>query len=103
VQHIPGKANALADALLRPSGINQEKDDNQGVVILPLEKFITIAIAKAKLDEQTKRSIMTLVHDHHTAGNPGRDEMIHKAQQYTQWEGMNQWIADYVKGCTTCQ
>ena len=27
VQHIPGKANTLANALLRPPGINQGKDD----------------------------------------------------------------------------
>ncbi len=103
VQHIPGKANTSADVLSRPPGIDQGKDDNQGIVILPLEKFITITMVKAGPDEQTKRSIMTLVHDHHTAGHPGRDKTIRKAQQHTQWEGMNQWIVDYVKGCATCQ
>jgi hypothetical protein len=46
---------------------------------------------------------MVLVHDHHTAGHPGRDETIRKAKQRLQWPGMNQWITDYVKGCAICQ
>jgi Integrase zinc binding domain len=46
---------------------------------------------------------MTQVHDHPSAGHPGRDETIRKAKQHLQWEGMNQWIANYVKGCATCQ
>ena len=46
---------------------------------------------------------MTLIHDHPTAGHPGRDEMIQKATKVLPWTGMRQWIADYVKGCATCQ
>jgi hypothetical protein len=46
---------------------------------------------------------MVLVHDHHTAGHPERDETIRKAKQQLQWPGMNQWITDYVKGCAICQ
>jgi Integrase zinc binding domain len=46
---------------------------------------------------------MAQVHDHPLAGHSGRDETIRKAKQHLQWEGMNQWIADYVKGCATCQ
>ena len=57
----------------------------------------------ADLNETQKRSIMALVHDHPTAGHPGRDETIRKAKAHTPWPGMNQWIADYVKGCATCQ
>src|SRR6266576_3279189 len=102
IQHIPGKANASADALSRPPSIDQGKDDNHGITVLPSEKFVT-ATAKTGMNEQAKRSVMTLVHDHHTAGHPGRDETIRKARQHTQWEGMNQWIAEYVKGCATCQ
>ncbi len=46
---------------------------------------------------------MTLVHDHPTAGHPGRDETIQKAAQIHSWVGMHQWISDYVKGCANCQ
>ena len=46
---------------------------------------------------------MTLMHDHPTAGHPGRDETIRKTKERYWWPNMNQWIADYVKGCATCQ
>ncbi len=46
---------------------------------------------------------MILIHDHPTAGHPGRDETIRKVTEILPWTGMRQWIADYVKGCTTCQ
>ncbi len=46
---------------------------------------------------------MALIHDHPTAGHPGRDETIRKAMEILPWTGMRQWIADYVKGCTICQ
>ena len=52
---------------------------------------------------EIKRSIMTLMHDHPTAGHPGRDETICKVKERYWWPNMNQWIADYVKGCATCQ
>jgi hypothetical protein len=72
--------------------------------MLPLSKFIKAATTKEPtLTEEQKRTIMTLVHDHRTAGHPGRDKTIRKAKQHKQWPGMNQWIADYVKGCATCQ
>jgi integrase-like protein len=46
---------------------------------------------------------MTLVHDHPTAGHPGQDKTIRQAKGCLTWPGMNHWIAQYVKGCATCQ
>ncbi len=46
---------------------------------------------------------MTLIHDHPTAGHPGRDETIRKATEVLPWTGMRQWIANYMKGCAICQ
>ena len=52
---------------------------------------------------EMKRAIMLLVHDHPTAGHPGRDETIRKARMMTTWDGMNDWITEYVQGCAICQ
>ena len=52
---------------------------------------------------ETKRAIMYLVYDHPTAGHPGCDETIQKAWAMTIWDGMNDWIVEYVKGCAICQ
>jgi hypothetical protein len=46
---------------------------------------------------------MTWAHDHPMAGHPGHDETIYWVKQHRQWQGMNAWITDYVKGCATCQ
>jgi hypothetical protein len=36
-------------------------------------------------------------------GHPGRDETIRKVLQCFYWPGVQQWVKQYVKGCTTCQ
>jgi integrase-like protein len=46
---------------------------------------------------------MTLVHDHPMAGHPGQDETIWQAKNHLSWPGMNHWIAQYIRGCATCQ
>jgi len=72
--------------------------------VIPPGTFTKIATTTTpEITEETKHSLMTLVHNHYTAGHPGRDETIHKAKQHASWNGMNSWIADYIKGCTTCQ
>jgi hypothetical protein len=50
-----------------------------------------------------KKALMLLTHDHPTAGHPGQDETIRKAKKFQSWKGMNEWIANYVKGCAICQ
>ena len=46
---------------------------------------------------------MILYHDHPTAGHPGRDETLRQTQEKYHWTGMKDWIAEYIKGCSTCQ
>jgi hypothetical protein len=103
IQYIPGNTDIPADALSRPSSTDQGKDDNKNVALIPPERFTSLAHANVGYDENMKRNLMVLYHDHPTAGHPGRDETIRKVQQSPNWIGMRQWIADYVKGCATCQ
>jgi hypothetical protein len=43
IQHIPGKTNTSADALSRPPNTDQGKDDNQGIAVIPPDRFIASA------------------------------------------------------------
>jgi hypothetical protein len=99
IQHIPGKTNTSADVLSRPPDADQGKDDNQGIAVIPPDRFIasTTTIQGETITEEQKRQCMGKVHDHPTAGHPGR------TKDHLQWPGMNIWIANYIKGCTTCQ
>ena len=60
-------------------------------------------LLKKEPTNMEKGDLMTLVHDHLTAGHPRRDETLRKAQGHLVWKGMKAWIANYVAGCATCQ
>jgi reverse transcriptase-like protein/integrase-like protein len=102
IHHIPGKANMGPDILSRSPTADQGKGDNWDVVVLPPEKF-TRSITIDNISKTQKRDLMTLVHDHSTAGHPGQDEMIRQAKRRLFWPGMNHWITQYMKECATCQ
>ena len=102
IHHIPKKANMGPDILSRPPNMDQGKGDNQDVVVLPQEKFIR-AITIGGATETQKWDLMVLVHNHPTAGHPGRDETTRQAKNCLSWPEMTAWIAQYIKGCATCQ
>ena len=106
---MPGKTNTPPDALSRPPGADKGETDNKDIIVLPEEKFIaasTIVEPEGKIIVppilEVKRGIMTLMHDHPTAGHPGQDETLWKTQEKYWWPRMKEWIADYVKGCAIC-
>ena len=108
ILYIPGKTNIPPDVLSRLPGTDKGENDNKEIVVLPPEKF-TIATAPTQplievppLD-LVKRGIIRLVHNHSLAGHPGRDETLRKAQEQYHWPNMKEWIANYMKGCATCQ
>jgi hypothetical protein len=111
IQYILGKENGLPDVLSRQPGADKGQEDNQGVVVLPLEKFKMSAIGHIVPEgkvcvpplNEVKRGIMNLVHDHPLVGHPGQDETLRETQEKYYWPGMKEWITEYVKGCTVCQ
>ncbi len=102
IKHIPGKINTPADKLSCPPNSNQGKNNNQDQTLLKPNLFVNTAHLMA-LPESSKRNLMTLIHDHPTAGHPEHDETIRKAIEILPWTGMCQWISDYIKGCAICQ
>ncbi len=101
IKHVPGKINTLADELSRPANVNQGQDNNKNQTLLKPELFINTIHPSPT--ETEKRQLITIVHNHPTAGHPGRDETIQKATEIRRWIRMRQWISDYIKGCANCQ
>ncbi len=54
-------------------------------------------------DDDLKRKIMKELHDHWGAGHPGRDETTRRVLRDYLWPLGRAWIAQYIKGCATCQ
>ena len=100
--HIPGNTNGPADALSHPPGTDKGENDNQDIMMIPPHR-IRAAITLETPSDQFLRNVLWELHDHPTAGHPGRDETLRKIKELYQWPKMNQWIADYVKGCAVCQ
>ena len=76
ILYIPGKTNIPPDALSRLPGADKGETDNQGVELLNLKQFTIATVApEGKIHipaiTEVKRGIMTLMHDHPTAGYPG--------------------------------
>jgi hypothetical protein len=71
--------------------------------MLPDEKFINTMKMGTSPSVEERQTLMTWAHDHPTASHPERDETIRQVKQCRLWQGMNTWITNYVKGCTTCQ
>jgi hypothetical protein len=89
--------------LSRPPGVDQGEKDNRQITILPPHRFVNAITIEEEPSEDQKKALMLLTHDHPTTGHPGQDETIRKAKKLQQWKGMNEWIANYVKGCAICQ
>ena len=53
--------------------------------------------------DSLRRLILRRYHDAPTAGHPGRDRTEERITKTFWWPQMSSWIADYVKGCATCQ
>ena len=53
--------------------------------------------------EDLRRELLRAAHDAPEMGHPGRDWTISEVAKSYWWPGMNQWIADYIKGCAVCQ
>jgi len=54
-------------------------------------------------DNALRRGVISLFHDHVTAGHPGITKTLQLLSQYYWWPNMKTFVTEYIKGCTTCQ
>ena len=54
-------------------------------------------------DEELRRDIAKMFHDHPMAGHPGELETYNSIQQHYWWPGLRTYVKNYVQGCGICQ
>ena len=54
-------------------------------------------------DEELRRDIAKMFHNHPTAGHPGELETYNSIRQHYWWPGLRTYIKNYVQGCGICQ
>jgi hypothetical protein len=54
-------------------------------------------------DQELRRDIVKMFHDHETAGHPGELETYNTVRQHYWWPGMKTFVKNYVQGCGICQ
>ena len=94
LRHVPGKRHIPADFLSRPFGIDQGKDDNEEMVLLPATHFAQIQFPK---DLEQQHEILCLYHNHPLAGHPRISNTTHLLSQTYEGRGMKEFVEDYVR------
>ena len=54
-------------------------------------------------DDDLRRDITRMFHDHETAGHPGELETYNALCQQYWWPGLRTYVKNYVQGCGLCQ
>jgi RNase H-like domain found in reverse transcriptase/Integrase zinc binding domain/Reverse transcriptase (RNA-dependent DNA polymerase) len=54
-------------------------------------------------DQELRRDILKLFHDHEMVGHPGELETYNSVKQHYWWPGLRVFVKNYVKGCGICQ
>ena len=54
-------------------------------------------------DEELRRDIMRMFHDHKMAGHPRKLETYNSVKEHYWWPGLRTFVKGYVKGCAICQ
>jgi hypothetical protein len=84
IQYISGKENAPPDTLSWQPRADKGQEDNQGVIVIPPEKFWIAKVSHITPEgkvhippiNEVKRGIMNLVHNHPMAGHLGWDKTL---------------------------
>jgi hypothetical protein len=54
-------------------------------------------------NQELRRDILKLFHDHETVGHPGELGMYNSVKQHYWWPGLRIFVKKYIKGCGICQ
>ncbi|GKF31323.1 retrotransposable element Tf2, partial [Tanacetum coccineum] len=96
----PGKANVVADALSRKSGMIACFDS---IILRDLERLDIKDALCVPNDQALRERVMTEAHSSPFAIHLGSTKMYKDLKQYFWWNGMKQDVATFVSKCMTCQ
>nr|GFD41912.1 retrotransposon protein, putative, Ty3-gypsy subclass [Tanacetum cinerariifolium] len=88
IQYHPGKANVVADALSRKSGMVAGIKDTRLVV---------------PNDATLREALLKEAHSSPFSVHPGSTKMYHDLRQYFWWSGMKRDVSTFVSRCLICQ
>ena len=54
-------------------------------------------------DQELRRDVVKMYHDHETAGHPGELETYNSIRQHYWWPGLQTSVKNYIQGCGMCQ
>ncbi|GKC03024.1 retrotransposon protein, putative, ty3-gypsy subclass, partial [Tanacetum coccineum] len=126
IQYHPGKANVVADALSRKSGmiagikVEEEiirdlerldielcvRGQNSFWASLRVEPNLISQIKAAQKDDEDpalREVLMTEAHSSPFSIHPGSTKMYHDLKQHFWWSGMKRDVATFVSKCLVCQ
>nr|GFD33595.1 retrotransposable element Tf2 [Tanacetum cinerariifolium] len=105
IQYHPGKANIVADALSRKSGmiagIKVEEEIIRDLERLGIELYDTRLVVPN--DVSLREALLTEAHSSPFSVHPGSTKMYHDLKQYFWWSGMKRDVATFVARCLICQ
>ena len=81
---------------MQPTDWTMEKFNEKPILFFKGKNYIP-------LDENLRRDIAKMFHDHETAGHPGELETFNSIKHHYWWLGLRTFVKNYVKGCGTCQ
>ncbi|GJW34540.1 putative reverse transcriptase domain-containing protein [Tanacetum coccineum] len=110
-EYHPGKANVVADALSRKSGMIAGIKGNEIEEIIQSRQLRRIGRRIAgqgtKLcvpeDPTLREALMTEAHSSPFSIHPGSTKMYHDLKQHFWWSGMKRDVATFVSKCLICQ
>nr|GFA32346.1 retrotransposable element Tf2 [Tanacetum cinerariifolium] len=132
IQYHPGKANVVADALSRKSGIKVEEEIIRDLERLDIKHYVRGQLgywaslrvepdfisrikeaqketARFRLslcvpdDASLREALLTEAHSSPFSFNPGSTKMYHDLNQHFWWSGMKRDVATFVSRCLICQ